>query len=206
MRTRIAAGARQPVRAVAEQRDVRSGAAVVLKVPGTIDIRNLFQGTDCRRADQKSRDQKGRGPLQIGESNVPEARCQRAERRESGNPHEPGAARVDKADCPPGVRAEPDAVRAVIEPCIRDAHVESPDRDRRQRRHQKHARYHCVANPEAVVRVCHQKLCLVWIRSCAVPSERGPSSGKATSMCSTLPSEDRVLPSRRPRPMSFNNP
>ncbi len=206
MRTGIAVATRHRVRAVAEQPDIRTGPAVVLEVARTIDIRYLFQGTGCRRAEQKARDQKGRGPSQAGEPHLPEARHQRAKRCESGNAHEPDAARVDKADRPPGVRAEPDAGPVVIEPRVGDAHVEPPDRDRRQRCNHKHARYQCVAHPESPVRVHHQKLCLVWITSCALPSEVGPSSGKAMSMCSTLPSEERVLPSRRPRPMSFSNP
>ena len=78
MRTGIAVGARQRVRAVAEQSDIGAGTAVVLEVPRAIDIRDLFQGTDCRGADQKSRDQKGRGPPQAGEPHLPEARYQRA--------------------------------------------------------------------------------------------------------------------------------
>lgn len=159
MRTGVAVATRQRVRAIDEQTDIRASTAVVLEVARTVDIRDLFQGPGCHRAEQKARDQKGRSPPQAGEPHLPVARHQRAECRESGNAHQPGAACVDKADRPPGVRAEPGAGTVVIEPRVGDSHVELPDRDHRQRRRQKRARQQCVAHPEPLV--------CVHLRNCA---------------------------------------
>ena len=206
MRAGVAVGAGQRVRTVTEKPDIGADTAVVPEVARAIDISDLFQGTDCRGANQEPGDQKGRGPAQVSEPHVPEARRQHAERRESGNAHEPAAACVDDANRPPGVRAQPGAGHVVIEPRVGDAHVEPPDRDRRERRDQQDARDQHVAQPEPLVRVFHQKLCLVWITSCALPRELGPSSGNATSMCRTFPSEERVLPRRSPKPMSLSSP
>jgi len=53
--TRIAARARQLVRAVAEQGDVRPAAAVALEVTRAIDIGDLLQPADHGRAQRKRR-------------------------------------------------------------------------------------------------------------------------------------------------------
>ena len=53
MGTRIAAGVRQPVRAIAEQGDIRPAAAVTLKVARAIHIGDLLQPPDHGRAQRE---------------------------------------------------------------------------------------------------------------------------------------------------------
>ncbi len=51
-----------------------------------------------------------------------------------------------------------------------------------------------------------QKLRFVCTRNWTSSMLRDPSSGKATSMCTTLPSADRLLASRSPKPTSLSRP
>jgi hypothetical protein len=109
VRTGVAVGARQRVRAVTEKPDIGAGTAVIPEVPRAIDIGDLFQCTHDDRTDQEPRDQKGRRPSQVGELHPQQADGECAECSQSGAAHEPAAARVDEVDGPPAVRTEPSA-------------------------------------------------------------------------------------------------
>src|SRR5688572_18226652 len=70
---------------------------------------------------------------------------------------------------------------------------------------QQHQRFDAEHRAEAIANE-HQKLFLVSTRNCTPLIDESPSSGNATSTCSTFPSAERLLPKRRPKPTSLSRP
>lgn len=113
--TRIAARARQFVRAVAEQGNVRPAAAIKFEITRTIDIGDLLEPRDDGRAQHERRSDEGSAALQRSQPRDAQSGDRRDDRGQADDAHQPAAARVDEAHCPPGVCADPGLGGRVVE-------------------------------------------------------------------------------------------
>jgi hypothetical protein len=131
MRPWVAAGARQFIRPIGEQADVWAIAAEMREVPRAIDIRDLFQTRDDRRAKDERKGDIGRTASKRPQTG--ESRSERGDqqRHEPYQADEPAAASVYEVDRPPGMRADPGLSRPIVEESVRDGEIETPGNNRR---------------------------------------------------------------------------
>jgi len=123
--TRIAAGARQLVRAVAEQGDVRPVAAVTLEVARAIHIGDLLQPPDRGRAQRERRGDEYRLAPQRPQAPDAQSRDRGGERSQADNADEPATTRVNEVHRPPGVRADPGPCRRIVKEGVCNPQVDA---------------------------------------------------------------------------------
>jgi hypothetical protein len=124
--SRKAAGARQLVRAVAEQGDVRPAAAVSLEVARAIDIGDLLQSPDHGRAQRERRGDEYRLAPKRPQAPNAASRDRRDDRGQADDPDKPAATRVDEIHRPPGLRADPGPGGRIVEEGVCDGEVDAP--------------------------------------------------------------------------------
>jgi hypothetical protein len=206
MRCREAMAGPQGIGAVREQLDVRETTAERDEVPGAIDVGHaLEQADDAPREDDRDR-KECRGSPQSTPVALDEGRAQERECDRHDDADRPAATRVQQLVNYPGTPANPLPAGGIEEQRTRDVGVERRDGKDGGKHDEARQRYPQLRPPE--MRGLHdvQNDRLVSMRSCMLSMSLLRSSGKARSMCSTLPSPERALPSRRPTPTSFNQP
>lgn len=123
--TRIAAGARQPVRAIAEQGNVRPAAPVTLEVARAIHIGDLLQSPHYGRAQGERRGDEYRLALERPQAPEAQSRDRGDQGSQADDAHEPAAARVDQVRRPPGVRADPGPCGRIVEEGVCNPQVDA---------------------------------------------------------------------------------
>ena len=196
----------QRVGSVGEQLDVGETAAERDEVPGAIDIRHrLEQADDAPREQHRERKEGRRSPVRApvapDKGRAPERQRNRRDRADG-----PTATGMEQLVRDPLVLADPLPAGGIEEERTSDVRIE-----RRERKgtgdHDEDRERNLQLRPP-VARGLHdvQNDRLVSMRSCMLSMSLLRSSGKARSMCSTLPSPERALPSRRPTPTSLSQP
>src|SRR6185369_3046352 len=206
MRRRKAMAGAQRVGSVGEQLDVGETAAERDEVPGAIDVgHGLEQADDAPREQHRERKEScwspERTPVAPDEGRGPE---RQRNGRDCANG--PTAARVEQLIRYPLVLADPLPGDGIEEQCSRDVRIER--RDGEDAGHHDEDRKRDLQLRPPVARELHdvQNDRLVSMRSCMLLMSLVRSSGKARSMCSTLPSPERALPRRKPTPTSLSQP
>jgi hypothetical protein len=133
MRPWIAKRPRQLVRPIGKEPDIWAIAVEIREIPRAIDIRDLFQTGDhgCTE-DERKGDIGGAASMRF---QLRETRSKRGDHQchQPDQAYEPTAAGVYYIDSPPGIRADPDLSRAIVEKRMRDTEVETPGDNCRDR-------------------------------------------------------------------------
>ena len=206
MRCRKAMGGPQRIGPVGEQLDVRETAAERREIPGAVDVgHSLEQADHAHREQHRDREKCGRSP-QCAQVALDERRYPERQRQSHDCADGPAAAGVQQLVGRPDVPADPLRTGGVEKQRTRNVLVQRRDGKDRRRHDEDRERYLQLGPPET--RILHdvQNDFRVSMRSCMLSMSLLRSSGKARSMCSTLPSPERALPKRRPTPTSLSQP
>lgn len=206
MRRGKAMGGAQLVGSIGEQLDVGETAAERDEVPGAVDIRYGLEQADQAPGEQhrdrkKCRRSAERAPVAPDKRRGPE-------RQRSGRDcaNGPTTARVQQLVRYPRTLADPLRTGGIEEQCTRDVSVERRGGKDSGHHHEDREWNLQLRPPEARGMHDVQNDFRVSMRSCMLSMSLLRSNGKARSMCSTLPSPERALPSRRPTPTSLSQP
>ena len=133
MGPREAGTARQVVRTISQQADVRPVTSVPVEIPGAVDVGDQLQGANHGGYQDHREREIGSVTAPAAQAWQPESRHQRDQGRQSDQAHEPATARVDQVHGPPGMCSDPVVYLAVEKEFIRDPQVQlSQDHDREQ--------------------------------------------------------------------------
>ena len=206
MRRGKAAANTQCVGSVGEQLDVREAAAECSEVPWAVDVRQRLEQADRAHRQQDRHREKDSGSAQGAPVALDKCRDPERQRQRNHGADSPASAGVNQLVRHPGVAADPLRSCGIEEHGARDVLVERRDSKNGRRHDEDCERDLQVRPPEPQGLHAIQNDRRVSMRSCMPSMSLLRSSGKARSMCSTLPSPERALPRRRPRPTSRSQP
>ena len=196
----------QPIGSVGEQLDVGETAAERDQVPGAIDVgHGLEQADDAPGEQHGDRKESSRSP-ECAPVAPDKGRGPERQRNCRDCADGPTPAGVEQLVRDPLVLADPLSTGGIEEQRARDVRVDRRESQDASQQDEDRERYPQLRPP--VARGLHdvQNDRLVSMRSCMLSMSLVRSSGKARSMCSTLPSPERALPRRRPTPTSLSQP